>query len=70
MMSNLGITKPEYTSNQLKKIMLQEKMFKPRHGVCIDEKNLYILQWNASRVYPVKLIKVYVNELILKVKQA
>lgn len=59
VVSNPGGIKPEYSLNQLKQIEQQEKMFKHPHDVCIDdEKNLYIPQWNAGKVYPIKLMRI------------
>lgn len=59
VVSNPGGTAPEYNSGQLKQIMQKEEIFKHPHDVCIDdEKNLYVPQWNAGKVYPAKLVRV------------
>ncbi|MFY0654875.1 MAG: 6-bladed beta-propeller [Cyclobacteriaceae bacterium] len=58
--SNPGGTKPTYKSNGQLELMMQDKpIFKHCHDVCVDDdKNLYICQWNANKVYPYKLHRV------------
>lgn len=58
VVSNPGGTKPEYRLSQLKQVEQQETIFKHPHDVCVDdEKNLYVPQWNAGKVYPAKLVR-------------
>lgn len=60
VISNPGGTKPTYDENGKLKLMLQEQpVFKHCHDVCVDNnKNLYVCQWNADKVYPYKLHRV------------
>lgn len=60
VVSNPGGTEPTYDEKGLLKLVLQEQpVFKHCHDVCVDnDKNLYVCQWNADRVYPYKLHRV------------
>lgn len=60
VVSNPGGTPPIYDQNGKLKLMFQEqKVFKHCHDVCVDgDKNLYVCQWNANKVYPYKLHRV------------
>lgn len=60
VVSNPGGTKPTYNKNGLLDMMQQEQpIFKHCHDVCVDkDKNLYVCQWNADKVYPYKLHRV------------
>lgn len=60
VISNPGGTKPKYKRNGQLEMMLQKQpIFKHCHDVCVDEdKNLYVCQWNADKVYPYKLHRV------------
>jgi len=60
VVSNPGGTKPTYDANGKLQLMLQEQpVFKHCHDVCVDnDKNLYVCQWNADKVYPYKLHRV------------
>ncbi|MDF9796415.1 peptidylamidoglycolate lyase [Catalinimonas alkaloidigena] len=59
VISNPGGSPPVYRGSKLVQIEQQEKLFKHPHDVCIDnDKNLYIPQWNANKVYPIKLVRV------------
>jgi peptidylamidoglycolate lyase len=59
VVSNPGGTKPSYVKGELELMVQDEPIFNHCHDVCIDdEKNLYIPQWNAGKVYPYKLTRV------------
>ena len=60
VVSNPGGTQPTYDENGKLELMLQEQpVFKHCHDVCIDsDKNLYVCQWNADKVYPYKLHRI------------
>jgi peptidylamidoglycolate lyase len=60
VVSNPGGTKPTYKENGMLDMMQQEQpIFKHCHDVCVDnDKNLYVCQWNADKVYPYKLHRV------------
>jgi peptidylamidoglycolate lyase len=60
VVSNPGGTKPVYKANGKLEMMRQDKpIFKHCHDVCVDnDKNLYVCQWNANKVYPYKLHRV------------
>ncbi|MBK8500946.1 MAG: 6-bladed beta-propeller [Saprospiraceae bacterium] len=60
VISNPGGTKPKYKKDGKLEMMLQEQpVFKHCHDVCVDnDKNLYVCQWNAGKIYPYKLHRV------------
>jgi len=59
VVSNPGGSKPKYKNGKLQLILQDQPVFKHCHDVCIDdEKNLYVCQWNANKVYPYKLHRV------------
>jgi hypothetical protein len=60
VVSNPGGTEPTYDANGKLQLMLQEQaVFKHCHDVCVDnDKNLYVCQWNADKVYPYKLHRI------------
>ncbi|NND31209.1 MAG: 6-bladed beta-propeller [Saprospiraceae bacterium] len=60
VVSNPGGTKPKYKKDGKLEMMTQDKpVFKHCHDVCVDsDKNLYVCQWNADKVYPYKLHRV------------
>lgn len=54
--SNPGGTAPIYHKGNLQTIYQEKPFFKHCHDVCVDDdKNLYVCQWNANKVYPYKL---------------
>ena len=56
VVSNPGGTKPKYKKGKLELMLQDQPVFKHCHDVCVDEdKNLYVCQWNADKVYPYKL---------------
>lgn len=59
VISNPGGTKPEYRNGELQLMVQDKPIFKHCHDVCIDgDKNIYVCQWNASKVYPTKLERI------------
>lgn len=59
VVSNPGGSKPKYKNSQLQLMMQEKPIFKHCHDVCVDnDKNLYVCQWNAGKVYPYKLERV------------
>ncbi|MGY6650066.1 6-bladed beta-propeller [Wenyingzhuangia sp. IMCC45574] len=59
VVSNPGGTKPKYKKGKLELVLQDEPIFKHCHDVCVDDdKNLYVCQWNAGKVYPYKLHRV------------
>ncbi|MFP5042337.1 6-bladed beta-propeller [Parasediminibacterium sp. JCM 36343] len=59
VVSNPGGTYPRYVHNELQEMVQAAPIFKHCHDVCVDDdKNLYIPQWNAGKVYPYKLERV------------
>lgn len=59
VVSNPGGTAPMYTEGKLQLMHQAEPIFKHCHDVCVDDdKNLYVCQWNADKVYPYKLHRV------------
>ncbi len=59
VISNPGGTQPTYENGKLQLMTQAQPVFKHCHDVCIDEdKNIYVCQWNAGKVYPYKLIRV------------
>jgi len=59
MVSAPGGAAPIYTNDQLKPMYQALRLFKHPHDVCVDrDENLYIPQWNAGQVYPMKLHRV------------
>ncbi len=59
VVSNPGGKKPRYVHGE-PELMIQDKpIFKHCHDVCVDDdKNVYVAQWNAGKVYPYKLERV------------
>ena len=54
-----GGAKPIYTEGRLSAICQSLMVFKHPHDVCVDQdENLYVPQWNAGQVYPMKLHRV------------
>jgi len=50
---------PTYKNDQLQPTAQALSLFKHPHDVCVDDdENLYIPQWNAGQVYPIKLHRV------------
>lgn len=59
VVSNPGGQAPQYLNNELQTLYQDKPIFKHCHDVCIDDdKNLYVLQWNAGKVYPYKLHRI------------
>ena len=59
VVSNPGGTKPSYKKGALQPMYQEKPIFKHCHDVCVDDdKNLYVCQWNANKVYPYKLHRV------------
>jgi hypothetical protein len=60
VVSNPGGTKPKYKKDGTLEMMTQSQpIFKHCHDICVDDdKNLYVCQWNAGKVYPYKLHRV------------
>lgn len=59
VIANLGGTQPQYKNNKLQKMTQNIALFNHCHDVCIDDdENIYVCQWNAKGVYPIKLSKV------------
>lgn len=59
VVSNPGGEQPKYVDGELQTLYQDKPVFKHCHDVCIDDdKNMYVLQWNADRVYPFKLHRV------------
>lgn len=59
VVSNPGGTKPKYKKGKLQLMLQDQQIFKHCHDVCVDnDKNLYVCQWNADKVYPYKLHRV------------
>jgi hypothetical protein len=59
VVSNPGGTRPEYRTGSLQLMTQESPVIRHGHDVCVDdEKNLYVCQWNADRVYPMKLHRV------------
>lgn len=60
VVSNPGGTRPTYDEKGKLQLMLQKQpIFKHCHDVCVDnDKNLYVCQWNAGKIYPYKLHRV------------
>ena len=60
VISNPGGSAPEYRDGQLQLMVQATPVFKHCHDVCVDQdENLYICQWNAGQIYPVKLERVW-----------
>jgi len=59
VVSNPGGTSPIYQNGELQTMIQETPIFKHCHDVCIDDdKNLYICQWNAGKVYPYQLERI------------
>ena len=59
MISAPGGVSPKYSEGQLSPMHQVLTLFKHPHDVCVDrDENLYIPQWNAGKVYPIKLHRV------------
>jgi len=49
---------PRYERSKLQKMTQAYQVFKHPHDVCVDDdENLYVPQWNAGQVYPMKMIR-------------
>lgn len=59
VVSNPGGTAPVYKTNEPELMVQDQPIFKHCHDVCIDDdKNMYVCQWNAGGVYPIKLERI------------
>lgn len=59
LISAPGGSLPNYENNQLERMYQTLQLFKHPHDVCVDEdENVYVAQWNAGQVYPMKMIRV------------
>lgn len=59
VVSNPGGKQPKYVNGELQTMYQDQPIFKHCHDVCIDDdKNMYVLQWNANGVYPYKLHRI------------
>lgn len=59
VVSNPGGTKPKYVHGELDLMVQDKPVFRHCHDVCVDDdKNLYIPQWNAGKLYPYKLERI------------
>ncbi|PCJ96090.1 MAG: 6-bladed beta-propeller [Flavobacteriaceae bacterium] len=59
VVSNPGGKAPMYVDGELQTMYQDKPIFKHCHDVCLDDdKNLYVLQWNAKGVYPYKLHRI------------
>ena len=59
VVSNPGGQEPTYVNGELQTMYQDGPIFKHCHDVCVDDdKNLYVLQWNANGVYPYKLHRI------------
>jgi len=59
LVSAPGGSVPRYKNGKLEKMSQAYQVFKHPHDVCVDnDENLYIPQWNAGQVYPIKLMRV------------
>ena len=59
LVSAPGGLEPTYSDGKLAPVSQAITLFKHPHDVCVDDdENLYVPQWNAGQVYPVKLFRV------------
>jgi hypothetical protein len=59
VVSNPGGSSPKYNGEYLKKQHQTHHIFKHCHDVCIDDdENIYVCQWNAGGLYPIKLERI------------
>lgn len=59
LVSAPGGLAPTYTDGQMQPIAQALTLFRHPHDVCVDnDENLYVPQWNAGRIYPMKLHRV------------
>lgn len=59
VISNPGGSQPVYKSGTLMPIKQKGSIFRHCHDVCVDKGgNIYVCQWNASGVYPMKLERI------------
>lgn len=59
VVSNPGGSEPVYKDGKLQPMQSSFDVFNHCHAVCIDgDENLYVGQWNANQVYPIKLERV------------
>jgi hypothetical protein len=59
LVSAPGGCQPVYEKGVLKPMYQALKVFIHPHDVCIDEdENMYVAQWNAGNIYPIKLYRV------------
>lgn len=59
VISNPGGVVPVYQEGLLQPITQKQSIFQHCHDVCVDDDgNLYVCQWNANSVYPIKLRRI------------
>lgn len=59
VVSNPGGTEPVYKNGVLQPMQSTFDVFNHCHAVCVDDdENLYVGQWNANQVYPIKLERI------------
>ncbi len=59
LISAPGGSLPNYQNGVLERMYQTLQLFKHPHDVCVDEDdNIYVAQWNAGQVYPMKMIRV------------
>ena len=59
VVSNPGGTRPHYEGDVLTPMQTTYDVFNHCHAVCVDDDdNLYVGQWNANQIYPIKLERV------------
>lgn len=59
VVSNPGGTRPHYENGELTPMQTTYDVFNHCHAVCVDDdENLYVGQWNANQMYPIKLERV------------
>ena len=59
VISSPGGTEPVYHHNNLKPQQQATDTFIHPHDVCIDsDENIYVCQWNANKIYPIKLERI------------
>lgn len=59
VISNPGGTAPQYNGQVLSPMETTFEVFNHCHGLCVDnDGNLYVGQWNANQIYPIKLERI------------
>lgn len=59
LISAPGSKAPQYQSGKLSRMSQSIKFVKHPHDVCVDkDDNMYVAQWNADNIYPIKLIRI------------